>query len=77
MVNSQVVLTKWLNSHEYHRDEDKLELIEEIHKVFPENALKFVFIMLLSNKALAINNIGSFINLIMGKQGELQFEVQK
>ncbi|MDP1714010.1 MAG: hypothetical protein Q8L41_04630 [Anaerolineales bacterium] len=67
VLNSEKVLANWLNSFEYHRDKEKREFIEKLHKIFPLEASKVLFLGLLSDKALAINNIAVIARAIVGK----------
>lgn len=67
VLNSEKVLANWLNSFEYHRDKEKRESIEKLHKIFPLEASKVLFLGLLSDKALAINNIAVIVRAIVDK----------
>ena len=75
LVNSQDIFSKWLNSHEYHRDEDKRDFIKNLELTFPETGIRSVFLMLLSEKTKAINNIAALINVIISKQNSIYFKI--
>lgn len=68
ILNSERILYDWLNSYEYHRDKEKRKFIDSLHKTFPEDALKVLFLGLLSDKTQAIHNIAIFVRVVVGKQ---------
>lgn len=67
VVNSDEVLSRWLNSYEYHRDPDKRVFIERLHEVFPVDASKVLFIALLVEKVKAIASLSSLASVVIGK----------
>lgn len=71
LINSEKVLFDWLNSHEYHRDEEKKNFIESLHQMFPLDASKVIFLRLLIHKAMAAYNLASMIQLLLGKKREI------
>ena len=75
LVNSQDIFSKWLNSHEYHRDEDKRDFIKNLELTFTLTGIRSVFLMLLSEKTKAINNIAALINVIISKQNSIYFKI--
>ena len=68
VLNSEKVLYDWLNSFEYHRDKEKRQFIESLHQMIPLDASKVLFLSLLADKTVAINNIAALINVILGRQ---------
>jgi len=66
VVNSDDVLSKWLNSYEYHRDPDKRRFIDTINQMLPLDASKVLFIQLLAEKVKAITSIASLTAVILG-----------
>jgi hypothetical protein len=73
VINSENVLQDWLNAFEYHRDQDKRKALETLHTLLPLPASRALFLMLLSDKASAIFNIGYFIGTLLGKTATLEF----
>ena len=61
ILNSDKVLYDWLNAYQYHRDEDKKSRLESLHKIFPLEASKGLFIFMLDDKARAAHNISRLI----------------
>ena len=49
-MNSDEVLMKWLNAHEYHRDEDKKKFIEELHRRLPFENTKAIYLSMIIDK---------------------------
>lgn len=70
VLNSDETLMKWLNAHEYHRDEDKQKELEELQRAFPAEALRTLLVSLLIDKAQAIFDLADFIRCVLGKQRE-------
>jgi hypothetical protein len=76
LINSENVLFDWLNSHEYHRDEDKKQFIESLHHMFPLDGSKVIFLRLLLYKAVAAINVASFILVVLGKKKEITVKMR-
>jgi hypothetical protein len=72
IVNSDKMLSEWLNACEYHRDAEKRKFMEKIHGTFPLDAWKVFFLALLSDKAQAIFAVAALVAVIMGKQKGVQ-----
>jgi len=72
LVNSESVLFDWLNSHEYHRDEDKRAFIDSLHQMVPLDVSKVVFLRLLLHKATAAINLTAMIAVLLGKKEEIE-----
>lgn len=68
ILNSEKVLNNWLNSFEYHREKEKRKFIESLHEIFPLDALKVLFLGLLSDKTHAIYNLAVLVRVVVGKQ---------
>ena len=65
IINSEKMLLEWLNSYEYHNDEDKKENIIKLHNIFPLEVSRVIFIMMLREKAKSIISINSIIDSIL------------
>jgi ATP/ADP translocase len=72
LLNSEEVLSAWLNSYEYHRDKEKREFIEHLSEVFPLEALKVIFLSLLAQKAQAILDLAMLVQVVLGKQKSIR-----
>ena len=72
LLNSEQVLFDWLNSHEYHRNEDKQEFLESLHQMIPLDVSKVIFLRLLIDKSIASINLADLIRVILGKQQEVE-----
>lgn len=64
LINSEKILQKWLNGFEYHKDEGKRKEILNLHKLFPLDASRAIFVMMLYDKVRAIKGLGQFIQFI-------------
>jgi hypothetical protein len=65
VVNSEVMLDRWLNAFEYHRDEaEAIELIRQ-HEPIPLDASRPIFIGLLVDKCKAILNLAHIISKML------------
>ena len=72
LLNSDKMLFNWLNAFEYHKDQDKRAEIERLHKFMPLKFTKAIFLMLLSDKVMAIKNVACLVTLMLGKIGQLE-----
>jgi hypothetical protein len=68
IVNSEEVLSAWLNSYEYHRDPDRRQFLETIKTMLPFSAAQVLFIQQLAEKVKAISSLSSFVAVILGLQ---------
>lgn len=75
VVNSEQALFNWLNSFEYHNDQTKKQEISKLHELMPNDALRALFFVQLTDKVSAILNVASFVGLLLGKIP--QFETRK
>jgi hypothetical protein len=77
ILNSEKLLYDWLNSHEYHRDPDKREVIDELVKHMPDNLMRGILVSMLVDKVQAIRNVAALLALIFGKSKSLEFQTHK
>ena len=75
LVNSEKVLSDWLNSHEYHRDPDKREAIDALFERMPGDLMRGIFVSMLLDKVEAIRNVASLVTVLLVKGERLQFQV--
>jgi hypothetical protein len=75
LLNSEITLMNWLNSHEYHRDKDKAAELDRLHKVFPLESSKAIFVLLLSDKLDALAEAADLVELILGKREHLRVDL--
>jgi len=54
----------WLNAYQYHRDEDKKEMFEQMKQIIPDNFTKGIFIHLLFDKTNAIKHLANICKII-------------
>lgn len=73
IVNSDKVLSDWLNAFQYHRVQSKRKEIERLQELMPLEASRAFFIMLLLDKVRAIFNISGMVELLLGKRKTLQY----
>jgi hypothetical protein len=66
VINSEEVLSTWLNSYEYHRDPKKRQFLDTINQILPLDASKVLFIQLLAEKVAAIEGLASFAAVVLG-----------
>ena len=65
VLNSEDTLLDWLNSYEFHRNEDKRKFIESLHQMLPLDVSKVIFLRLLLDKAEAIHRLADFIRVFV------------
>lgn len=75
IVNTEKTLMDWLNSHEYHRDQEKRKKLKSVFEVMTNDGAKAILVMLIVDKANAIKNIGRIVNFITSSSpgGSLYF----
>ena len=61
VLNSQDFLDNYLNALEYHRDQDRRKVIDEISVHYPLEAQKAIIVLLLAMRLKAIKNLASFL----------------
>lgn len=74
MLNSDRTLMDWLNSHEYHRDPEKREVIQQLLNSFPGELARAVFISMLIDKLRACVNLAKLVAVILNRQKRVEFE---
>lgn len=62
IVNCEKILKTWLNAYEYHQDEEKQQLIEDIEKRLPSGALRSIFVYMICDKIKAIYHLAKFLS---------------
>jgi hypothetical protein len=77
VLNSEDTLLNWLNSYEFHRNEDKRKFIESLHQMLPLDASKVIFLRLLLDKAEAIHRLADFIRVLLGKSQGMDVQLEK
>jgi len=75
IINSEKMLFTWLNAHEYHRDRDKQEFLEKLHKIMPLEWSRGVFVNLLIDKARAIFMLANFVKLILNERESITIQL--
>jgi hypothetical protein len=74
LLNSDEMLFNYLNGFEYHREKDKQKFIERLHVMLPLDFTKVIFLRLLIDKATAVANLADFLEVLLGKQQEIEVE---
>lgn len=72
LINCDDTLFDWLNSYEYHRDQEKREKIDSLHRLMPLEHSKPIFLYLLWDKVRAIALLGQLIEVILGRQDSIE-----
>lgn len=75
VVNSEDILGTWLNAYEYHRDQDKQKIIDDLHRSFPLDATKVLFLTMLRQKMIAVRNLAAFTRVVVGEQERFQGKI--
>lgn len=70
VLNSEKVLFDWLNAYENHREEQRKEFIDSLHKILTLEVSKAFFLGLLRDKMIAVSNLAKLIRVIKGIQPE-------
>lgn len=73
VINSERTLMDWLNSHEYHRDPDKREAVNDLLNAFPSDFTRGVLVNMLVDKMRACVNLAGLVAVLLGKQRTLNF----
>ena len=64
MINSEKVLKDWLNAYEYHPHREKKDALKTLHRLFPLDASKVLFLSQLVEKVMAAYVLGTLIDNI-------------
>jgi hypothetical protein len=75
IINSEKILYDWLNSHEYHRDPDKREVISTLLKALPGELMRVLMVSLLVDKVKAISNLAWFVSVLLGKDEMIKMNI--
>jgi hypothetical protein len=68
VINSEATLMKRLNAHEYHKDRDKQKELEKIHKIFPLESSRTIFVMMVFDMVKAVFALSGLVDIVTGKQ---------
>lgn len=74
MLNSDRTLTDWLNSHEYHRDPEKRETVQELLDALPGELARGVFVSMVIDKMRACANLAKLVAVLLNRQSQLKFD---
>jgi hypothetical protein len=67
-------LSDWLNSHEYHSDDDKAAATKDLKRAFPESLVDGLFVSLLVAKIQAIRSVAALSSMILDRGEESRFQ---
>ena len=74
LVNCDRMLMNWINAFEYHRDDDKRKLIQEIDKTLPEQIMRSLFVSMVIEKVKAVAEVRGIVSAIKKRGGfEIEF----
>lgn len=74
-LNTEKILYDWLNAHEYHRDPDKQQAVDELFQMLPGDLFRGILISMLVEKVYAIIHVAYLIAVLLGKTQQLKFSV--
>lgn len=77
IINSERVLSDWLNSHEYHRDPDKRKTIDDLFARMPSELMQAMLVSLVVDKIKAVRNIAALVAFVLGKNNQLEFTIHR
>lgn len=69
LINSEGIFMKWVNAEEYHRDDEKRELLEEIDSVLPRTFSRSLFESSLIDRAKSVIELGNIIVSLEERSG--------
>ncbi len=75
IVNSEKVLSDWLNSYQYHRDLSKRQTIDKLFEYIPKDFFKGLLVCLVFDKIDAIRDIVKIIRTLFGEEPTLTFKI--
>lgn len=75
LINSERVLSDWLNSHEYHRDPDKRKAIDGLFALLPGDLMQAILVSLVLDKIQAVKNMAAIVAFVLGKNDTLKFAI--
>lgn len=77
ILNSEKVLMDWLNSYEYHRDQDKKALVDRLFRMMPVDISRAVMLLLVVGKVEAIRSLGGLVELVQGKRRDFEATIPR
>lgn len=77
IVNSDQMLSDWLNSHEYHRDLDKRQAVDDLFARTPGELSRAILISMVVDKVKAVRHIASLVAVVLGQSNELNFKAHE
>lgn len=75
VITSEKALQTWLNGFEYHRAKDAREAMEQVFAVFPEDASRAIFVMLLIEKVKAIRALAPLVMVVTHQKSQFTITV--
>ena len=75
VMNSEKMLSTWLNGYEYHRERQKRELLESHNKIMPLEWSRGVFLTLLVENVKAIMQLNALVELLLKKRQTLTIQM--
>jgi hypothetical protein len=72
VLNGETTLNNWLNAYEYHRDQTKKKLLDDLHKILPLETSIPLFLNLLVDRAEAVLNLAELVGLILGNEQKIE-----
>jgi hypothetical protein len=74
VINCERTLQDWLNGFEYHRDLDKRERIQSLHRLMTLESSMPIFMDLLGEKVTAIFRLADLIAVVLGRQNDVKVQ---
>jgi hypothetical protein len=65
-------LSDWLNSHEYHSDDDKTATVTDLRSAFPRSLVDGLFVSLLVAKIQAIRSVAALSSIVLDREDEFR-----
>lgn len=73
-INCERTLQDWLNGFEYHRDLEKRERIQSLHRLMSLQSSMPIFMGLLGEKVTAIFRLADLVGVLLGRQNDVQVQ---
>ena len=70
-INCESMLSNWLNAYEYHQEEEKQKLIEDIERGLPTGFLRSVFMDMIIEKIKSITYFYGLIDRLDSGDGKI------
>lgn len=74
VINCERTLQDWLNGFEYHRDLDKRERIQSLHRLMTLESSMPIFMDLLGEKVAAIFRLADLVAVVLGRQNDVKVQ---